>query len=38
MISDGWVMWERVSQLLNLLIARRGGPLWDKLGPFRSLA
>ena len=29
---------ERVSQLLNLLIARRGGPLWDELGPFRSLA
>ena len=37
-ISDGWVIWERVSQLLNRLIARRGGPLWDKLGPLRSLA
>ena len=38
MISDGWVIWERVSQLLNRLIARSGGPLWDKLGPLRSLA
>ena len=37
-ISGGRERWERVSQLLNLLIARRGGPLWDNLGPFRSFA